>query len=63
MSGLPNQIVSKRAELLVQIAKCRRLAKEVDDQETQKSLLALAAEYEQTLIGAGGTLLLAISET
>jgi hypothetical protein len=49
MSRLPNQVSSERADLLVQIAKCRRLAKDVDDQETIKRLLALATEYEQRL--------------
>jgi hypothetical protein len=48
-SRLPNQISSERANLLVQIAKCHRLAKEVDDQETVNKLLPLAAEYEQKL--------------
>ena len=57
MSWLPNQISSERADLLVQIARCRRLAKVVDDQETIKRLLALADEYEQKLSRAGSTLL------
>jgi hypothetical protein len=49
MSRLPNQISSERADLLVQIARCRRLAKEVTDPETVRQLLALAVEYEQRL--------------
>lgn len=49
MSRLPNQISSERADLLVQIARCRRLAKEVHDQPTIQKLLALAAEYEERL--------------
>jgi len=49
MSRLPNQISSERADLLVQIAKCRRLAKEVHDQTTIEKLLALAVEYELRL--------------
>jgi hypothetical protein len=49
MARLPNQISSDRADLLVQIARCRRLAKEVHDQPTVEKLLALAAEYEQRL--------------
>jgi hypothetical protein len=49
MSRLPNQISSERVDLLVQIARCRRLAKEVDDKETVNMLLALAAECEQKL--------------
>jgi hypothetical protein len=32
-----------------QIARCRRLAKEVSDQATMEKLLALAAQYEQQL--------------
>jgi hypothetical protein len=35
--------------MLVQIARCRRLAKEVSDPETVDRLLALAVEYEQRL--------------
>jgi hypothetical protein len=49
MSRLPNQISSERADLLVQIARGRRLAKEVHDQETVQRILALVAEYEQKL--------------
>jgi hypothetical protein len=49
MSQLPNQISSERADLLVQIARCGRLAKEVHDRATAEKLLALAAEYEQRL--------------
>jgi hypothetical protein len=49
MARMPNQISSERADLLVQIARCRRLAKEVGDPETIQRLLALAVEYEQKL--------------
>jgi hypothetical protein len=48
MPRLPNQI-DEPIYLLEQIAKCRRLAKEVHDQSTVDGLLALAAEYEQRL--------------
>jgi hypothetical protein len=48
MTRLPNQIDAP-AGLLEQIAKCRRLAKEVHDQPTVEKLLALAIEYEQRL--------------
>ena len=44
---MPNQIDGEHSGLLEQIARCRRLAKEVHDQATVDSLLALAAEYEQ----------------
>ena len=37
MSRLPNQISSERADLLVQIARCRRLAKEITDPETRQA--------------------------
>jgi hypothetical protein len=47
MSKLPNQISSERADLLVQIARCRRLAHQVGDPVTTERLLALAMEYEQ----------------
>jgi hypothetical protein len=49
MWGFPNQISSERADLLVQVARCRRLAKEVDDQPTVHKLLALTADYEERL--------------
>jgi hypothetical protein len=49
MSKLPNQISSERADLLVQIARCRRLAHQIGDKETTERLLALAMEYEQRL--------------
>jgi hypothetical protein len=49
MARLPNQVDSEHAGLLEQIARCRRLAKEVHDQATVEKLLALAAEYEQRL--------------
>jgi hypothetical protein len=48
MSRFPNQIDTP-ANLLEQIARCRRLAKEVHDQLTVQKLLALAAEYEERL--------------
>jgi hypothetical protein len=48
MARMPNQI-DEPAGLLEQIARCRRLAKEVHDQATVQKLLALAAEYEQKL--------------
>ena len=48
MAQFPNQI-DEPAALLEQIARCRRLAKEVYDQATAEKLLALAAEYEQRL--------------
>jgi hypothetical protein len=48
MMRMPNQI-DEPAGLLEQIARCRRLAKEVHDQATMEKLLALAAEYEQRL--------------
>ncbi len=35
--------------LKIQIARCRRLARLSDDARTSKSLLALAAEYEERL--------------
>jgi hypothetical protein len=40
--GYPNQISSERADLLVQIAKCRRLAKEVDDKATGEHTFGLS---------------------
>jgi hypothetical protein len=46
---LPNQVSSERADLLVQIARCRRLAKEIHDQPTVEKLLALALEYKLRL--------------
>jgi hypothetical protein len=49
MSKLPNQISSERADLLVQIARCRRLAYQIGDKKTTDRLLALAKEYEQKL--------------
>jgi hypothetical protein len=45
---MPNQI-DEPGRLLEQIARCRRLAKEVHDQATVQTLLGLAAEYEQKL--------------
>jgi hypothetical protein len=49
MSRLPNQISSERIDLVVQIEKCRRLARTITDQGTIQNLLALAAEYERQL--------------
>jgi hypothetical protein len=48
MARMPNQI-DEPPGLLEQIARCRRLAKEVHDQATVQMLLSLAAEYEQKL--------------
>jgi hypothetical protein len=48
MARMPNQI-DEPAYLRTQIERCRRLAKEVHDQDTVERLLALAAEYEQRL--------------
>jgi hypothetical protein len=49
MHRFSNQIGSERADLLVRIARCRRLTKEVTDPETVRQLLALADEHEQEL--------------
>ena len=49
MARMPNQIDGEHTGLLEQIARCRRLAKEVSDEETVRRLLALAIEYEQEL--------------
>jgi hypothetical protein len=49
MAGMPNQIDGEHTGLLEQIARCRRLAKEIHDQATVEGLLALAAEYEKRL--------------
>jgi hypothetical protein len=49
MHWLPNQISSERADLLVQIEKCHRLATTCMDQVTVRKLLELAAEYELQL--------------
>jgi hypothetical protein len=49
MARMPNQIEGEHAGLLEQIARCRRLAKEIHDQPTAERLLALAIEYEQRL--------------
>jgi hypothetical protein len=51
MARMPNQIEGEHTGLLEQIARCRRLAKEVHDQPTAERLLALAAEYEKRLNG------------
>jgi hypothetical protein len=48
MARMPNQI-DEPAVLLEQIARCRRLAKEVHDHTTVERLLAMAAEYEERL--------------
>ncbi len=47
--ALPNQISGERVDLLVQIARCRRLAKRAVDEATAQQLLALAAEHEEQL--------------
>jgi hypothetical protein len=49
MARMPNQIDGEHYGLLEQIARCRRLAKEVHDQVKVERLLALAAEYERKL--------------
>jgi hypothetical protein len=49
MARLPNQIGRERVDLIVQIARCRRLAQDVTDNLTVERLLALASEYEQQL--------------
>jgi hypothetical protein len=49
MARMPNQVDGEHVGLLEQIARCRRLAKEVSDPETVRRLLALAIEYEQKL--------------
>ena len=49
MARMPNQINGEHTGLLEQIARCRRLAKELHDPITVERLLALAAEYEQRL--------------
>jgi hypothetical protein len=46
MARMPNQVDGEHFGLLEQIAKCRRLAKEIHDPATGERLLALAAEYE-----------------
>jgi hypothetical protein len=52
MARMPNQIEDEHTGLLEQIAKCRRLAKDIHDQPTAERLLALAIEYEQQLKAA-----------
>jgi hypothetical protein len=49
MHRLPNQISSERADLLVQIERCIRLAGSCTDLDTIQKLLALAAEAEYEL--------------
>jgi hypothetical protein len=49
MHRLPNEISDERADLLMNIERCRRLAGTCTDQETIHKLLALAAEYELQL--------------
>lgn len=49
MTRFPNQVDAEQTVLLEQIARCRRLAKEVHDKATVDGLLALATEYEQQL--------------
>jgi hypothetical protein len=45
---MPNQM-SERSDLSEQIARCRRLAKDITDQATVQKLLALAVEYQLRL--------------
>lgn len=49
MHRSPNEISSERANLLMNIERCRRLAATCTDQETIYKLLALTAEYEMEL--------------
>jgi len=49
MHRLPNKISSEQADLIVQIERCRSLAKTLTDSSTIERLLALAAEYELQL--------------
>ena len=49
MHRLPTQISSERADLLVQIERCLRLAGSCTDLDTIQKLLALAAEAEYEL--------------
>ena len=44
-----NQAASEKADLLVKIARCRRLADEIVDTSAVQKLIALAAEYERQL--------------
>jgi hypothetical protein len=44
--------MTEKDQLQTQIARCKRLARMSDD-ETARRLLALAAEYEERLRGAG----------
>jgi hypothetical protein len=50
MDRLPNEISRERADLLVQIERCRRLAGSCTDLDTIQKLLALAAEAEYELL-------------
>ena len=49
MARNTNQAASETADLLVKIARCRRLADEIVDTGTVQKLRALAAEYERQL--------------
>jgi hypothetical protein len=49
MAPMPNQAGSGTADLLVKIARCHRLAKEITDDNRVQELMALAAEYERQL--------------
>jgi hypothetical protein len=47
--GCRTKSAGERVDLLVQIARCRRLAKQIVDEATAQQLLALAAGYEEQL--------------
>jgi hypothetical protein len=49
MAPMPNQPQSGAADLLMKIARCHRLAREITDKTTVQELMALAAEYERQL--------------
>jgi hypothetical protein len=49
MARTTNQAESETADLLVKIARCRRLADEIVNTNTVQKLNALAAEYERQL--------------
>lgn len=47
--GMAKLIGSERANLLVQIAQCRRLKDSIPDERTVKGLTAMIAGYEKQL--------------
>ena len=49
MATLTNHRVTETADLLVKIARCHRLAKEINDARAAQQMIALAAEYEGQL--------------